>query len=356
MGNDSLTQDKAQRRVDRINAFRAELRQVEQESGLDLTDEQRATLSAYHDGIVADLERRFDVDVNPTEKQMSWGMRIASTVGALALAASIYFLFYRFWGVMATPLQIAVLIAAPALAVLVMEFCSRSERTLYFTALAGLLAVACFVLNISMLGSIFNMRPSAISFFFWGVFALILAYTYDLKLVLAAGILFAGAYVSLSIGTWGGTYWPFSSERPENYVLAGIVTFAVPIVLRHRERDTFPAIYRLIGLLAVCMPVLVLSNWGAGSYLPLDPDAVEILYQIAGFLLAGLAIWIGIRLSWKEVTNLGTIFLIAFLYIKFFDWWWDAMPKYLFFLVLGLVAVGLLVVLKKFRSVLRGTR
>jgi hypothetical protein len=356
VSDDSLTQDKAQRRVDRIHAFRAELRQTEQEGGLRLTEEQRTTLSAYHDGIVADLERRFDVDVNPAEKQMSWGMRIASTVGALALAASTYFLFYRFWGVMATPLQIAVLISAPVLAVLVMELCSRFERTLYFTALAGLFAVACFVLNLSVLGSIFNMKPSAIPFLFWAVFALILAYAYDLKLVLVAGILSAMAYVSLSIGAWGGTYWPFSAERPENYIVAGVVAFAVPVVLRHRARDTFPAIYRLFGLLAVCMSVLVLSNWGGGSYLPFDPAAVEILYQVAGFVLAGLAIWIGIRSSWKEVTNLGTLFLIAFLYIKFFDWWWDAMPKYLFFLVLGLVAVGLLVVLRKFRSALRGTR
>jgi hypothetical protein len=356
MGNDSLTQDKAQRRVDRINAFREELRQVQQEGGLSLTQEQRATLSAYHDKIVADLELRFDVDVNPTEKQMSWGMRIASTIGALALAASTYFLFYRFWGLMATPLQVAILIAAPVAAVLAMEFCSRLERTLYFTALAGLLAVACFVLNLSVLGSIFNMRPSAIPFLFWGVFALILAYAYNLRLVLVAGILSAVAYVSLSIGTWGGIYWPYLGTRPENYVFAGVVTFAVPIALRHRARDTFPAIYRQLGLLVVCLSVLVLSSWGGGSYLPLDADAVEILYQILGFVLAGLAIWIGIRLSWKEVTNLGTIFLIAFLYIKFFDWWWDLMPKYLFFLVLGLVAVGLLIVLRKFRSVLRGAR
>lgn len=356
MGDNSLTQDQAQRRVDRINAFRAELRQVEQESGLGLTEEQRATLSAYHDKIVADLAQRFDVDVNPAEKQMSWGMRIASTIGALALAASTYFLFYRFWGLMATPLQVVILIAAPVLAVIVMEFCSRLERRLYFTSLAGLLAVACFVLNISVLGSIFSMKPSATPFLFWGVFALILAYAYNLRLVLVAGILSAVAYLTFTIGAWSGTYWPHLGERPENYLVAGIIAFAVPIVLRHRSRDTFPAIYRQLGLLVVFLSVLVLSTWGGGSYLPLDPDAVEILYQILGFLLAGLAIWIGIRLSWKEITNLGTVFLIAFLYIKFFDWWWDLMPKYLFFLVLGLVAVGLLVVLRRFRSVLRGAR
>ena len=41
---------------------------------------------------------------------------------------------------------------------------------------------------------------------------------------------------------------------------------------------------------------------------------------------------------------------MIFLYTKFFDWWWDVMPKYLFFLVLGLTAVLLLVVMRRLRA------
>ena len=40
-----------------------------------------------------------------------------------------------------------------------------------------------------------------------------------------------------------------------------------------------------------------------------------------------------------------------FLYTKFYDWWWDWMPKYIFFLVMGLAAVLLLVVFKRLRGV-----
>jgi hypothetical protein len=33
--------------------------------------------------------------------------------------------------------------------------------------------------------------------------------------------------------------------------------------------------------------------------------------------------------------NTGITFFVIFLYTKFFDWWWDALPKWLFFLLLA---------------------
>jgi hypothetical protein len=44
---------------------------------------------------------------------------------------------------------------------------------------------------------------------------------------------------------------------------------------------------------------------------------------------------------------------VIFLYTKFFDWWWEWMPKYLFFLVIGLVAILLLLILKRLRTASR---
>ncbi|MFT5789464.1 MAG: hypothetical protein ACI8SJ_001580, partial [Shewanella sp.] len=38
-----------------------------------------------------------------------------------------------------------------------------------------------------------------------------------------------------------------------------------------------------------------------------------------------------------------------FLYTKFFDWWWDWMPKYIFFFILGLSALLALMVFKRVR-------
>lgn len=96
--------------------------------------------------------------------------------------------------------------------------------------------------------------------------------------------------------------------------------------------------------------MLVLANWGRISYLDLDEDLVEGIYQVLGFVLSAGAIWLGARRHWSEVVNTGASFFVIFLYTKFFDWWWEVMPKYLFFLVLGLTAVLLLVIMRRLRA------
>jgi uncharacterized membrane protein len=103
-------------------------------------------------------------------------------------------------------------------------------------------------------------------------------------------------------------------------------------------------------LITLLLPALVLANWGRGSYLSLDPDVVEGLYQLLGFAGSAGAIWLGARRHWPEVINTGVTFFVIFLYTKFFDWWWEIMPKYLFFLVLGLTAILILLVLRRLRA------
>jgi len=49
--------------------------------------------------------------------------------------------------------------------------------------------------------------------------------------------------------------------------------------------------------------------------------------------------------------NTAVVFFVIFLYTKLFDWWWAVMPKFLFFLVLGLVALLVILVLKRLRAV-----
>jgi hypothetical protein len=36
--------------------------------------------------------------------------------------------------------------------------------------------------------------------------------------------------------------------------------------------------------------------------------------------------------------------------MKFVDWWWDWMPKYLFFLIVGLTALALLWAFRRLRA------
>ena len=57
-----MNKEEAQRRVDRMLAFREELAQVESEGLLSLTEEERCRLDTYHRGLQSELARLFDVD------------------------------------------------------------------------------------------------------------------------------------------------------------------------------------------------------------------------------------------------------------------------------------------------------
>jgi len=224
------------------------------------------------------------------------------------------------------------------------------DSTGYFTKLAAMVAFACFVLDIAMLGQIFNITPSDKALLPWAAFAMLLAYTCDLRLLLAAGILCLIAFISARTGTWSGMYWLHFGERPENFFPAAIALLLVPQVLDHRRFQGFASIYRVFGLLTLFLPVLILANWGQVSYLDFDRTLIQGSYQVLGFAGSAGAIWLGTKRHWPEVVNTGLTFFVIFLYTKFYDWWWDIMPKYLFFLVIGLSAVLLLIVFKRLRT------
>lgn len=339
----------AQKRVDQIRSFQAELEIIEQEKILSLSDVQHKALAEYHHNITNTLSSEFDVDSNKREKQLSMGMKIASFLGALGLAASVFFLFYQFWGIFSTNTQVFILIAAPLICLAVTMYVSYREKTGYFSKLLGLVCFACFVLNLSMFGRIFNIIPSASAFLVWAVFTFLLAYASEARLLLVAGIICIAAYLSAKAGTWGGCYWINFGERPENFFPAAVLLFLVPL-LPHNKFSGFSVIYRVFAMLLFFIPVLILSNWGAVSYLNMSKDSIEIIYQIIGFVFSALAIWGGIKNSWPEVVNTGNVFFTIFLYTKFYDWWWDWMPKYLFFLVIGLTAILMLFVFKRLRN------
>lgn len=341
------SKSEAQRRVDQIGAFRAELVEVEGEATR-LTDSQHEALDHYHETLLAQLAERFDIDVGRREKQLSLGMKIASFIGAIGFAASAFFLFYQFWGRFGTKVQVTILIAAPLLAMTATLVAANKEKTGYFSKLFGLLAVACFVLNLSMLGQIFNINPSPNAFLVWAAFAFMLAYAADARLLLVAGIVSFAAYLSAQAGTWGGCYWIHFGERPENFFPAALILFLVPLIPHHRFSG-FALIYRVFAMLGFFIPALILANWGRISYLPLSSGTIESIYQASGFIVSGLLMWLGVRRNWPEVVNTGNVFFAIFLYTKFFDWWWEWMPKYLFFLVVGLTAVLMLLVFKRLR-------
>jgi uncharacterized membrane protein len=349
-----LSRSEAQRRADEIRTFQRELDALEREGVLALDAGQRAALARHHARLLAQYASDFDIDRDAQGKQLSLGMRVASFFGALALGASVFFLFYQFWGLFPTAAQVGTLIAAALGSFLATVWIQGKDASGYFAKLGAMVAFACFVLNVVMLGGIFDIRPSDKAFIVWAAYGFLLAYAFDLRLLLAAAILCFIAFVAARTGTVSGMYWLHFGERPENFFPAAALLFAVPVFVSHRRFPDFPAVYRVFALLALFLPILVLCNWGRLSYLDFDPRFIEGAYQLAGFGGTAAAVWLGARKGWGDMVNTGVTLFVIFLYTKLFDWWWDVMPKYLFFLVLGLTAVLLLFVLRRLRGARRG--
>ena len=343
----------AQQRTDEIGIFQAELARLEVEGVLRLDPAQQQAVREHHAALLAGFAGRFDIDRNVQARQLSLGMRVASFLGALALAASVFFLFYQFWGHFDETAQVAILLGAALASMGLTVLVQTRDASGYFTKLVAMVAFACFVLNLTMLGQIFNITPTDRALIPWAALAFLLAYACDLRLLLAAGICCVIAFVAARVGEWSGIYWLHSGERPENFFPVAVLLFVFPQFVDHRRMTGFASIYRIFGLLCVLVPMLVLGHWGWGSYLA-DYDGVSTRtieggYEVAGFVASALAIWLGARRQWPDTVNTGITFFVIFLYTKFFDWWWEIMPKWLFFLVLGLAAILILLVLKRLR-------
>ena len=75
----------AQEAADRIRILREELATGQVQAVLALTPDQRARFDEWSRTALAALAQQFDVDTTSSQKRVSWGMRIASTLGGLAM-------------------------------------------------------------------------------------------------------------------------------------------------------------------------------------------------------------------------------------------------------------------------------
>lgn len=339
----------AQQRADQITAFRTELETLQQEEIVELQPEQQRAIDRHHHNLLRQLTLGFDIDTTKGQKQFSLGMGIVSSLGALALAASVFFFYFQYWGFLATKIQVTVLQTMPCIGLVLTVTAARLEKSGYFAKLFALISLVCLVLDLTMLGRIFNIAATPQALLVWAVFALLLAYAAETRFLLAMGILCLAGYLSAQTATWNGCYWISFGERPETFFPAALLLFLVSL-LPHRWYPGFAALYRVFALLLFFLPLLVLCNYGGISYLDMEPVMIEALYQVIGFVVAAVMIGLGIFFGWPETVNTANSFFTLLLYTKFYDWWWAWLPKYQFFLIIGLTAMLMLLLLQRLRS------
>lgn len=339
----------AQQRTDQIKSFQAELEILKDTDVVSLTAEQDEKIAKYHQNLLSNYSLEFDIDTTKNEKQLSLGMKIVSFLAALGLAFSIFFLFLQFWGDFKESTQVFILISTPTVLLFFTYYLSNKQNKDYYTKIAALLTFTTFVLNISMIAQIFNITPSPNASLIFSLFAFLLAYALNTRLLLGIGIIFFSFFLSAKVGVWAGAYWINFSNHPENFFPVALILFLLSFI-NHSKYTNFDVVYRYFSMFLFFLPVLILSNNGSISYINLAEDSIEGFYQVIGFAFSAFAIYIGIKKGLSEVTNMGNVFFVIFLYTKFFNWWWNWMPKYIFFLIIGISAVFILMILKRVRS------
>jgi hypothetical protein len=355
-----LSKHDAQRRVDQIAAFRAELQALADEGLTPFDDARAGEVAAHHERLLRDLTREFDVDRAAAGKQMSLGMRIASLLGAAALVAAVVSFVNRIWGTLPEAGQVALLTAAPIVATVAMVVAGRIEKTRYVASLLAIVACAAVVLQTVMLGRLFNLKGSPHVLAVWALFALAVSVPWRFGVSYAFGLLMAVIYPA-ALAFWvGGVPWEYVVQRPEPAaVCAGVVLAWAGLKAGPSEGRREPGPFTHAGaglqtglprelvvwtrstlLLVILGSVLVMSATGAYSLLPLSDSLVQGLYQVVAVAAAAVTLHVGLRRGLSDVVALGSVFAGLFLLLRFVDWWWDWMPKYLFFLILAAVALA----------------
>lgn len=348
------TKADAQRRADRIAAFASELDELERDGVLQLDAGQRRAVAGHHERLLQVLAREFDIDRSEPQRQMALGMRVASLLAAVALSAAVVLFFYRVWGALAVPAQLALLVAMPLALLAATELADRHESTGYVAAVLAVMAAASFALDLSVVGAIFNMTPRSTILAAWAAFALCLAYGYQNRLLLACGLGSGMGYVVALVATAAGVEWTVAIGRPEPLLVLGPLALAGSFWPMATRPEGFRATWRLMGCAALLAPLVFLSTWPeVFSYRLLPLSLLHGLYDAAGFLIpAALVCW-AIRRRWAVEVNVASAFLAIFAFSKAFEWWWDVLPRYVFFLVLGGLAAVAMMVLARVRRRLR---
>jgi len=344
-----MEREEAQTRVEQIRAFRAELDALEAAGLLPLTPEQQQSLTGYHNQLLARLTSQYDVDATERTGQLSRGMRLLSFSGAVTLTAAIYSLVSHYWGRLDVPMQAALLAAFPLMALAGVELAARRERTLYVASLFALVAYGTFWLAVWELGYTLDLPLTPL--ILWGgvVFGFALAIPYRVRIILAAALVTLAAALAASLFHVAGTEWTMLVERPEILMTAGFSLLLLTARLERVDRRFGPVVrLAAFGVGLACS--LVLSVSGSSSLLPAAARVAETIHQVVMLLVCVATLVVSIRQHWTETTRLVAVMFALFLLARYIDWFWEALPAYVFFLILAALSFVWLLAIRRLRG------
>ena len=341
--------EEAQQRADQVRAFRAELRALEADGIAPLSVEQRQTIDAYHDRLLQQLATDFDIDSSEEAGQLTRGMQLASFFGAIALTAAVYSLVSRFWGRLDFPVQASLLAAFPLMALVGVEFSARRERSLYIASLFALVAYGTFWLAAGVLSWTHNIPLTPVVLWAGSLFGLALALAYGFRVILAFALFTVTVALPASAFQAAGVPWSEVATRVELQVLTAFLLSLLTPRLAAINRS-FGAATRLVTVGVALTGLLLLSVAGEWSLLPLTSRAAEGFYQAVMLVASVTILVLAIQRHWRETVTLTAVVFTIFLLSRFVDWFWDLLPRYIFFLLLAAIAFAWLLILRRVRA------
>jgi hypothetical protein len=343
----------AQRRANRIRAFRAELDALQSEGVVTLAEEQRHAIEAHHQKLLRSWAAEHDIDQSDAASQLSLGMRIVSLLAAIALTATIYSLVARFWSGFELPLQATLLCAFPLGCLVAVELSAQRERSLYVASIFALAAFGTYWLAVGELSQLLGVPITTPAIWAGALYGLSLAIPYGFRLILA------GALAALLIALAGSAFqmvgmpWTHVLEFPELITAAALMLALLAPRLQPRD-PSFATVTRIVGFATGFLGLILLSTSGRLSLLPLSSTVAQSIYQ--GIMLtAGLTtMTVALRRRWNETVYVTAGALTLFIVVRFVDWFWDMLPRYLFFLLLTALAFAWLLALRRVRQRMSG--
>jgi uncharacterized membrane protein len=220
---------------------------------------------------------------------------------------------------------------------------------LYYVGLIALAAGVALVMELSALGTVLNLTDSPQVLLAWGTFALFTAYAYGLRLILGAGLVLLCAWTAGLVLHMRGYNWPDFMESSQLLIPgAAISTWCLGCPVAGVRKGSTSSTGSAVSCSASFPSHALYSGDLCCGYLA--PHSVAAVYQVIGLLLAGALVADGLRLATTWLVNVGAVGFVVFLFVRLHSWWWNWMPKYLFFLMLGIIAFGLLLVFRRIRS------
>ena len=339
-----------------------------------------------------------------TERKLGRGVTILINLGAIILAAGLIIFFASNWIEFGRAGKVSSLLLL-TLFFYVVGFELTEAGRWHFPALGlALVFLGCvmFGVDILLLALIYDLTAEhAWSLLLDWLVWLAVAYLLRSRLILFLGLIGITAWFGVEVGyLWGG-YWIYLS-RPFHFIGLGACLAALAAIHAGRGDRRFAAPYALVGLLLIYLSTLVLSifdlqrefravNWRAPGlvwvmmYAPyvmaaaalafihvrwrrtrlMDPPVLAVLFLLILMVLSTFIAWLpghrefwfillltlltsaGIYLgvAWESpvVLNTSLVFFAINVYTRFYEYFWDAMPKSLFFIIAGatLIAGGI---------------